>query len=205
MDVKIPSLFSRSAKGANISSSIAITASDSTSLASIPQEEVLTEEQERVRRREARSVKINRRKRLKRYRLIPICIAGIVIFLIVMFLGGMIWGSVSYVKQISVLKSVGIPLAIYLLAIFCSSFFVSLFVKAKTPFFALFLAILLCLACWAVSGFEQAVLPGLLLKVCFSLIAAGLGFFLAKNLIKNNQHKSRQRRSNNNHLSKENK
>jgi len=202
MDVKRPLLSDSSAKANNISPSIAIPASDRTGLAGFSQEEALTEEQERIRRREARSVKTKRRKRLKKYRLIPLCITGIIVFLIVMFLGSIIWGSISYLRQIPVLSSVGIPLAIYLLALFCSSFFVSLFVKAKTPVFALFLAILLCLACWAVSGFEQAVLPGLLLKACFSLVTAGIGFFLARTLVKNNQRKSRQTHANNNQLSK---
>lgn len=204
MDAKIPFLSGSFAKANNISPSIADTVADRTGLAASSQEETLREEQERGRRREARSVKMKRRKRLKKYQLIPLCIAGVVIFLIVMFLGGIIWGSISYIRQIPVLSSVVIPLAIYLLAVFCSSFFVSLFVRAKTPIFALILSILLCLACWAVSGFEQEVLPGLLLKVAFSLIAAGLGYILARTLVKNNQRKNRQNRANHNHPSKVN-
>lgn len=200
MDAKIPFLSGSSTTRNNISPSIAATAADRTGQAGSTQEEAITEE--RIRCRETRAQKTKRRKRLKKYRLIPLSIAGILIFLVVMFLGGIIWGSISYLRQIPVLSLVGIPLAIYLAALFCSSFFVSLLVKAKTPLFALFLAVLLCLACWAVSGFEQAVLPGLLLKVCFSLVTAGIGFFLARTVVKNNQRKSRQTHANKNHLSK---
>ncbi|MEG1501628.1 MAG: hypothetical protein RR396_06680 [Clostridiales bacterium] len=122
------------------------------------------------------------RRSKQRYRLLPVLLAGILFFGLTILLCGTLWGLIAYLFRTSVAGNDIIPLLIYFLAIFLSSFLVSLLINAKHKLPIVLLSITILLISCFFSGLGSISIKGLLIKTAITFITAFLPFLIVKKM-----------------------
>ncbi len=114
------------------------------------------------------------------YRIIPIIIASLLLFAVICCLAVLIWAIIVYLGKNEVGDGQALPAVIWLISLLLSSALMTLATKGGTVFPALFLGVIAVILSCLMAGEGLLTVGGVLLKVLLSLLAAVVGFTLAK-------------------------
>lgn len=117
------------------------------------------------------------------YRLVPIIIASLLIFLVIAGLAILTWSLIVFLGKNQVGEGAVLPAFIWLIGLFLSAGLMTIFTRGGTVFPALFLALITVVLSCFFAGEGVLSFGGVLLKILLSLLATAFGFSIAKLLL----------------------
>ena len=120
----------------------------------------------------------SRRRSSSKYRIIPIIISSLIIFVILCALVILIWSIIVFANKTEVSETSAIPAIVWIIALFISSG-----TKGGTVIPALFLSGITVILSALLASDGAVSAGGFILKLLVSILAAGLGFTVVKLLL----------------------
>ena len=124
----------------------------------------------------------SRRRSSSKYRIIPIIISSLIIFVILCALVILIWSIIVFANKTEVSETSAIPAIVWIIALFISSGLTFL-TKGGTVIPALFLSGITVILSALLASDGAVSAGGFILKLLVSILAAGLGFTVVKLLL----------------------
>jgi hypothetical protein len=121
-----------------------------------------------------------RSKFLQRYKIAPIIITSLLVFIIISCAAILIWSTIVFLGKAEVSDSPALPAIAWLLSLFLATGLMTLLTKGGTVFPALFLGLITVVLSCLLGSAEILTVGGFILKLILSLIAAIAGFTLVK-------------------------
>ncbi len=112
--------------------------------------------------------------RKKRHKILPVLIAGTIVFFAAILIMGFIWSLFAYFTKSGVTDATIIPAGIFLAAIFTASFFLAFILEGRHILPIIMLIIIISALSLLLAGFKDISLRGLIIKTAAGLIC-GLG------------------------------
>lgn len=126
-----------------------------------------------------------------KYRLIPIVIAGLILFTLLVLIFGFIWSLVAYFSRTVVEESVVVPALIFYAAVFISAFMLAFTMKGKYLVPVMVFAGVLSVVSLFLGGIKEVSIAGFIIKTLIIFAIAFLANFImvktAKPLIPRNR------------------
>ena len=125
----------------------------------------------------------SRRRSSSKYRIIPIIISSLIIFVILCALVILIWSIIVFANKTEVSENSAIPAIVWIIALFISSGLMTFLTKGGTVIPALFLSGITVILSALLASDGAVSAGGFILKLLVSILAAGLGFTVVKLLL----------------------
>lgn len=148
--------------------------------------------QSEYKRPTSRSASNISRRRKPKYRLIPLIILGIIIYVALVLVLGLILGSVAYFAKFNLENAIIVPFIIFQISLFISGLFVSILTRGKTIIPTFFMTVILLAFSFYMS--ENITTKGILLKTAISLAVLLITFMIAKGTEKKKKRRQYQKR-----------